>query len=44
MDPNETLSDLIESLREGEFEVARERLEDLISWLENGGFPPQWEI
>ena len=40
MDPNATLSAMVESLDGGNFETAREYARNLADWLIGGGFPP----
>lgn len=40
MDPNATYRALLEALRDGELEDAREAFDNLAQWLERGGFPP----
>ena len=40
MDPNETLSILIEAAVEGEIETFKEAASELAAWMEKGGFSP----
>lgn len=40
MDPNATLNDLITSVLNGEFSEAQDRLNDLRTWRNQGGFAP----
>ena len=40
MDPKACLSDILDALHDGEDDIAKERAEDLLSWLKRGGFVP----
>jgi len=40
MDPQACLHELLEAVRDGDLEGAQERLYDLASWIEKGGFCP----
>jgi hypothetical protein len=40
MDPNETLSNIVESLDNGDYNDARDAAEILKSWLSRNGCPP----
>lgn len=44
MDPNKTLSLLNACLQGEAFIVAEEHAEDLLLWLNRGGFPPSGKI
>ena len=41
MDPNQTLSDLLEAFADGDRDSALEHLDDLRTWLKMGGFMPR---
>ena len=41
MDPNATLRILLESIEDGDRDQTCQCLEDLLEWLEHGGFMPQ---
>lgn len=41
MDPNETMDRLIEALAMVRLADARDHFEDLVEWLEAGGFAPR---
>lgn len=41
MDPNATLRILLESIEEENRDLAMQVLEDLLDWLEHGGFMPR---
>ena len=40
MDPNQTLSDMLDAIDDGDFELAAECQENLLEWLRKGGFAP----
>jgi len=40
MDPNMTLAILIQALEDGKTEKAKFHFDDLVKWLETGGFRP----
>ncbi len=40
MDPNATVSRILEAMNFGEADDMQEAAEDLLSWLRGGGFPP----
>ena len=40
MDPNETLTELLKSINNGDREDAIEHLDNLAVWLKKGGFMP----
>ena len=40
MDPNETVRLLVDALRDGDTSEARERMNDVATWIEGGGFTP----
>ena len=41
MDPDETLRELLEALKERRWNDAEANAGNLLSWLRRGGFPPQ---
>lgn len=42
MDPNQTLSDIEDTLLDHEMEMAKLHAKDLMEWLDGGGFQPDW--
>jgi hypothetical protein len=40
MDPNATLRDLLEALKDRDWDRVQELSQSLLSWMGNGGFPP----
>lgn len=40
MDPDATLADLLSALQRRDWEVVEELSDALLTWIENGGFPP----
>lgn len=40
MDPNATLRDLLEALKDRDWDLVQELSEALLTWMGNGGFPP----
>ncbi|MDB5388252.1 MAG: hypothetical protein JWM11_3898 [Planctomycetaceae bacterium] len=40
MDPNATLRDLLEALKGRDWDLVQELSEALLTWMRNGGFPP----
>ena len=43
MDTNKTLAEIADHLIDGDEEAAFLACEDLVNWLELGGFEPDWE-
>lgn len=43
MDPNATLAEISTALRTGDMSLAAILREDLLSWIAQGGFQPQWQ-
>lgn len=41
MDPNATMRILLEAIEEGDRDLTCQALEDLLDWLEHGGFMPK---
>ncbi len=41
MDPNRTWQDLAQAVADDDWETAGELAEDLLGWLDRGGFPPE---
>jgi hypothetical protein len=41
MDPQQTWADLIEAVKEANWEEAADIAADLTGWLDRGGFPPK---
>ena len=44
MDPREAIMNLLAAFEDRDYESCQQHIEDLRSWLENGGFAPQLEI
>lgn len=42
MDPNATVTQIADALREGDMDRANELREALSEWLDTGGFDPDW--
>lgn len=42
MDPTACLQRCLDALDDGDQDEAREAAEDLLRWLDNGGFPPEF--
>jgi len=40
MDPNATVNEIEIAMEDQDWEQARYLAEDLLTWLDNGGFPP----
>lgn len=40
MDPNATLRDLLEALKDRDWDLVQELSDALLAWMGNGGFPP----
>ena len=40
MDPDTCFTELVEAIASEEAEVAHEHAENLLAWLDRGGFPP----
>lgn len=41
MDPHSTLNDLLDAIVRRDWERVRELSDALLTWMENGGFPPE---
>lgn len=42
MDPTANLTELLVSLYNDDTDTARKRFDDLLEWIERGGFQPRW--
>jgi hypothetical protein len=42
MDPNATLQRMFDAIRDGEWRAAEEAARELATWLDSGGFAPNW--
>jgi hypothetical protein len=42
MDPNATLAEIYAAWKDSDFDTVSELWDNLLEWLEHGGFEPNW--